>query len=126
MSLVLITVNVERKTVTEDAGGGESFATSTVYNGLTVTIGYPDKSAVMRDEIPTTHRTDVGPGNFTRSDRVLFLDPWDGTVMAQVNDVIRPQPPITWLPVTMNVVAVRPYYDEGGGGELQLDLEDVI
>src|SRR5690349_13677227 len=122
MSLVPLTVNIERRTPIEDAGGGETFTTATVYTGLTVTIGYPDKSAVNRDEIPTTHRTDVGPGNFTRSDRVLFLDPWDGTVGVQVNDVVRPQPPIVWLPVTMNVVAVRPYYEQGGAGELQLDL----
>lgn len=130
MSLNPITVDVVRDEVTEDEGGGEDTAPVPVLTGLTVTISYPDKSALMRYERgagPTS-----GPGPLTRSDRVVFYEPWDGSVLIdgdtdiqQMTDArIVPNPPVSWLPAAMNVVGVRGYED-GSRGQLQLDVEDV-
>lgn len=123
MSFEPVTVNIQRKTVTEDAGGGETYVLNNVYTNLTVTVHYPNKDSVDRHERADT-RTAVGAGTFTRSDRVVFLEPWDGSVQVQVNDLVKPVPSVSWLPISMGVVAVRPYYD-GPIGELQLDVEDV-
>jgi hypothetical protein len=122
MSFTAITVNIERPVVTEDAGGGETRAYSTVYSGLAMTAHYPDKEAVMREE--TGAGPSSGPGVMTRSDRVLFLDPWSGAQTILVDDVAVPAPAVAWLPARMRVVGVRPYED-GSFGELQLDCEDV-
>ncbi len=125
MSLNAVSVNITRPTVTEDDGGGETTVYNTVYSGLSVTIGYPDKSAVERYE--TSGSRDfgtLGPGSLTRSDRVVFLDPWDGSVDIRVADRVVLVTPQTAMPAFMDVVAVRPYED-GPNGELQLDVDDV-
>jgi hypothetical protein len=122
MSFTPITVNIERPVVTEDAGGGETRTYSTVYSGLPMTAHYPSKDALAREE--TGAGPSSGPGVMTRSDRVLFLDPWSGAQAIQVDDVAVPTPAVAWLPARLRVVGVRPYED-GAFGELQLDVEDV-
>lgn len=122
MSFNPITVNIERPVVTEDAGGGETRTYSTVYSALSMTAHYPSLNAVAREEVGAGPSS--GPGTMTRSDRVLFLDPWTGAQVVRVDDVAVPSPSVAWLPARMRVVAVRPYED-GALGELQLDVEDV-
>lgn len=112
MSLEPITVDIQRDVITADAFGGETAVSSTVYSGLSVTIGYPSKNAVQRFE--------PQPGAQTKSDRVVFLDDWDGTVALLVNDRVVPNPAIATLPASFNVIAVRPY-----DGQVQWDVEDV-
>lgn len=122
MSFTAVTIDIKRPSVTEDAGGGETRTLTTVYSGLSMTAHYPDKDSVMREE--TGAGAASGPGTLTRSDRVLFLDPWDGTQVVRVDDLAIPNPAVAWLPASMRVVAVRAYED-GAFGELQLDVEDV-
>lgn len=122
MSFTAITVNIERPVITQDAGGGETRTYSTVYSGLSMTVHFPDKDSLTREE--TGSGASSGPGTLTRSDRVLFLDPWAGTQVIRVDDVVVPSPAVAWLPARLRVVGVRPYED-GAFGELQLDVEDV-
>src|SRR5512138_2643853 len=124
MSLLSVTVDIQRDTATATAGGGETLTTATPYTSLSCTIGYPDKSSVYRNE--TSGRGTMGPGTRTRSDRVAYFDPWDGTTPTiSINDRVVPNPAKAWLPTSMKVVAVRPYFDYASG-ELQLDLEDLV
>lgn len=120
MSFTPITVSIERPVVTEDAGGGETRTYTTVYSGLSMTAHFQDKDSVYREE--TGNGASSGPGTLTRTDRVLMLDPWVGTEVVLVDDVVVSS--VAWLPARMRVVAVRPYED-GAFGELQLDVEDV-
>lgn len=122
MSLNPLTVDILSDAVTEDDGGGEAVTPATIHSGLSVTISYPDKSSVNRFE--TAGGNTQGPGPLTKSERVVFIDPWDGTVLIERNDRVVPNPAVSWLPSELNVVAVRPYED-GSAGELQLDVEDV-
>ncbi len=115
MSMEPITVDVERDTWTRDASGGRTAVSATVYSGLSVTISRPDKSSDTRFEST--------PGVQTKVDRVVFLEPWDGSVLIEVNDRIVPNPAISYLPAHFNVLFPRPYPDDGG--QLQLDVEDV-
>ena len=87
-----------------------------------MTAHFPDKDSVAREEIGSGPAS--GPGTMTRSDRVLFLDPWDGSQLVRVDDLAVPNPAVAWLPASMRVVGVRPYED-GPNGELQLDCEDI-
>ena len=118
MSLVPFTADIKRDTMTATAGGGETAVSSTVYSGLNVTANFPDKNSVSRRE--SARGQNQGPGPLTRSDRVIVLDPWDGTVVIRVNDRVVPNPAKAELPTAWKVVGVRPYE-----GELQLDCEDV-
>jgi hypothetical protein len=120
MSFTPVTFSIERTVDTEDAGGGETPVPFTVYPALVMTAHYPDMDAVNREE--TGAGPASGPGTLTRSDRVLFLDPWSGTEAIRVDDVAVSN--VAWLPNRLRVVAVRPYED-GAFGELQLDCEDV-
>jgi hypothetical protein len=122
MSFTPVTIDIRRPTVTEDAGGGEARTYSTVYGGLAMTAHFPDKDSLYREE--TGAGASSGPGTLTRSDRVLFMDPWDGSQSVRVDDLAVPNPVVAWLPASMRVVGVRPYED-GAMGELQLDVEDV-
>lgn len=123
MSLDTLTVDIQRDTATVTSYGGESYTSVTIYSGLAVTINYPNLNAVSRHETPSGNILGAGPR--TKSDRVVFLDPWDGSVFIRVNDRVVPNPTRNELPSAFKVVAVRPYYDDGGAGELQLDVEDV-
>ncbi len=122
MSFTPVTIDIKRSTTVEDEGGGETAPETTVYSGLSMTAHFPDKDSLYREE--TGSGAASGPGTLTRSDRVLFLDPWDGTQVIRVNDIAVPNPAVSSLPARMRVVGVRPYED-GSLGELQLDVEDV-
>lgn len=122
MSFTPVTIDIKRIEPVQDDGGGETAPETTVYSGLSMTAHFPDKDSVTREEIGAGASS--GPGAMTRADRVLFLDPWDGTQVVSVNDLAVPNPAVAWLPARMKVVAVRPYED-GAFGELQLDVEDV-
>lgn len=123
MSFTPVTIDIKRTVPTEDAGGGEiAGVPGTVYSGLVFTAHYPDRDAVAREE--TGAGASSGPGVLTRSDRVLFLDPWDGAQVVRVDDLAVPNPAVAWLPSQMRVVGVRAYADEVAG-ELQLDVEDI-
>lgn len=117
MSLEPFTVDIVRDTATETAGGGETQVTSTVYTGLSVTVNYPSPRDVTRVE---GGRQTAGPGPLTRSQRVMILDPWDGTKLIRVNDRAVPNPTKAELPTAFKVVGVRPYEDL-----LELDVEDI-
>jgi hypothetical protein len=121
MSLQPITLDIERSIVTEDDGGGEAVSPNIIYAGLNGTVSFPDLDAVTREE--TGAGPSSGPGTFTRSDRVVFIDPWDGTIQIEVSDVVKPNPTVNWLPAGMKVIAVREYPDDDG--QVQLDVEDV-
>lgn len=124
MSLELITIDVQRATVSPDDYGGEALTWAAVYSGKQVTIGFYSPRGVDRFELVKDTRSAEGPGSRNSNKRVMYLEPWDTSVVVYLNDRIVPNPALTYLPAAFNVVGVRPYY-EPSGGELQLDIEDI-
>jgi hypothetical protein len=122
MSLVAQTIDIWRSQTQSDAWGGETEIPALLFSGIETTISFPDKDPLATHD--TGGGTQQGPGPLTRADRVVFIDPWDGSWNVLVADHVKPNPPVDWLPAQMNVIGVRPYYD-GSAGELQLDVEDV-
>lgn len=121
MSLEFITFDVWRTVNQSDSGGGEIDIPNVLYAGLRGAFTYVDLSSVLREESGAGAAS--GPGTLTRSNRVVFLEPWDGSVQVHVDDYVKPNPSVVWLPESMRVVGVRGYPDDAG--ELQLDVEDV-
>jgi hypothetical protein len=111
MSLVPVTVNVERDTETDDGYGGVTASSVTVYSALQAWLNYSTAQANIRAEAGAA--TAQGPGVVTRYLGVVKFEP-KPAITVRENDRV-------YVPATgerHKVVGVRSYEFT-----LQLDVE---
>jgi hypothetical protein len=121
MSLVPITVDVQRDTAAADAYGGKTLTSATIYTGLSATFNYyPSRGGRAERERFESLAQIRGPGVQTRTQGVVIFDPKPSGVTVANSDRIAPNPAVHGVPAALNVIAVREYEFT-----LQVDVEAV-
>lgn len=85
MSLVAVTVDIERDTETDDGYGGVTLVSATVYSNLRAWINYIIPRSVERSE---SSGGASGPGVSTQTRCVVKFEPIPSSVTIAVNDRI--------------------------------------
>lgn len=95
MSLTPITFDVERGVPIDDLGGGETRVPNRVYEGLTGTLNYVQRSRVVRFESGGGQAAGQAP--VTRMQGVLKLEPVPAETSIEINDRVMVRGGDTWL-----------------------------
>lgn len=122
MSLIPFTCDIERDVTAIDDYGGETAVSGIVYSGLSVTFNYFTGGGRQRGEKQRFEATSQirGPGLETRTLGVVIFDPKPDGVVILVDDRIVPNPAVTGIPASLEVLEIRTYEYT-----LQLDVESV-
>lgn len=114
MSLVPVTISIERDTEADDAYGGVTLTPVTVYADLAAWMNYTSRTPNLRSE--SGQKGAVGPGVVTRMLGLCKFEPVPPGVTIQTNDRVVTSDGARWLVITPPRV-----YEY----TLQLDLERI-